>query len=270
MASFTPKSGTLAEVNATAIAEGQFLITEDQAPNDRIYYDKDGSTRIQVGGVDVDSAMSLVSTNPVQNAVISTKVGTDALTTTAQDTSGGINELNTNKLDKTGDSKDNTVTFTEAVTLENIATTESHATLFGKIKKFFSFIGTTALTTTDQTVSGAINEINNNLTDITSEITWITGIDFKRAFLNKKKQVLEISFKLSSTDVANGATLFTIPTKYLTDGDATYQGRYIVTGTSGGYINNNLTLTKSTGVATIALACRNIGVDLTYPSTYTG
>jgi hypothetical protein len=115
-----------------------------------------------------------------------------------------------------------------------------------------------------------VSTINNNLVDITTEITWITGIDFKRAFLNKKKQVIEISFKLTGTDLANGATLFTIPTKYLTDIDTTYQGRYLVTGTSSGYVNNAILLNKTTGVATIALACRNIGVDLTYPSSYTG
>jgi len=68
-------------------------------------------------------------------------------------------ELNTGKLDKIGDSKDNTTTFTEATTLANIATTESHTALFGKIKKFFTFIGTTTLTTAATTITTAINEL---------------------------------------------------------------------------------------------------------------
>lgn len=70
-----------------------------------------------------------------------------------------ISALQTGKLDKTGDSKDNTVTFTEAATLTNIATGESHTTITGKIKKFLSWIGTITLTTTAQTISGAINEL---------------------------------------------------------------------------------------------------------------
>lgn len=41
------------------------------------------------------------------------------------------------KLDKTGDSLNNVVTFSIAATRENINTGESHATLFGKIKKWF-------------------------------------------------------------------------------------------------------------------------------------
>lgn len=41
------------------------------------------------------------------------------------------------KLNKNGDSKDNTVSFVEANSRTNIANGESHATLFGKIKKWF-------------------------------------------------------------------------------------------------------------------------------------
>lgn len=70
-----------------------------------------------------------------------------------------INNLKSTKLAITGDSKTNTTTFVEASTLANINSAETHATLFGKIKKFFSFVGTTTLTTTAQTVSAAANEI---------------------------------------------------------------------------------------------------------------
>lgn len=44
-------------------------------------------------GVSVDSALSTTSQNPVQNAVITAKVGTAALNTTAQNLSGAVNEL---------------------------------------------------------------------------------------------------------------------------------------------------------------------------------
>lgn len=76
------------------------------------------------------------------------------------------------KLDKTGDSKDNTVTFTEATTETDIATGENHATLFGKIlksiKTFRSAIGTlSSLKTTNKTsLVGAINEQNDSLANL--------------------------------------------------------------------------------------------------------
>lgn len=47
-------------------------------------------------GVTVDSNLSSSSTNPVQNRVITGKVGTAALNTTAQNLSGAINELKSN------------------------------------------------------------------------------------------------------------------------------------------------------------------------------
>lgn len=50
-------------------------------------------------------------------------------------------------------------TFTEASTLANINSGESGSTLWGKIKKMFSFIGTTTLTTTASTITTAINEL---------------------------------------------------------------------------------------------------------------
>ena len=71
-----------------------------------------------------------------------------------------ISNLKSTKLAITGDSKTNTTTFAEASTLANINSAETHATLFGKIKKFFSFIGTTALNTAAQTISAATNEIS--------------------------------------------------------------------------------------------------------------
>ena len=48
------------------------------------------------------------------------------------------------KLDKTGDGKDVTATFTEASTRANIGTGEKLSVIFGKIKKWFSDLGTAA------------------------------------------------------------------------------------------------------------------------------
>ena len=51
-------------------------------------------------GVPVDSSLSTSSENPVQNKVITGKVGTTALTTTATDLSGAVNELDAGKYEK--------------------------------------------------------------------------------------------------------------------------------------------------------------------------
>jgi len=49
-----------------------------------------------------------------------------------------------NKLDKTGDGKDVTVSFSEASTRANIGTGEKLSVMFGKIKKWFTDLGTAA------------------------------------------------------------------------------------------------------------------------------
>lgn len=54
-------------------------------------------------GVPVDASLSSSSENPVQNKVITGKVGTVALNTTAQNLSGAVNELNNGKVNKSGD-----------------------------------------------------------------------------------------------------------------------------------------------------------------------
>lgn len=64
-----------------------------------------------------------------------------------------------------GDISSKTVTFSEASTRENINTGESTATLFGKIKKWFSYLG------------DAINQLNTNRDNAASTLTetWFLG-----------------------------------------------------------------------------------------------
>ena len=50
MASFAPIKGTRAEINATPIVEGQFLLETDYGNESKIYLDVDNSTRIIIGG----------------------------------------------------------------------------------------------------------------------------------------------------------------------------------------------------------------------------
>ena len=56
-------------------------------------YDENNGYLWRGAGVTVDAALSTSSTNPVQNRVITNKIGTAALDTTAQDLSGAVNEI---------------------------------------------------------------------------------------------------------------------------------------------------------------------------------
>lgn len=73
-----------------------------------------------------------------QDKITDTRLDTDLCgkvdTLIAGDYLSLTNAVN-NKLDKTGDSKDNKVTFTEAVADADIASGDTHSTLFGKILK---------------------------------------------------------------------------------------------------------------------------------------
>ena len=71
-----------------------------------------------------------------------------------------------NKLDKTGDGSDVTVTFTEAATDTDIASGDKLSILFGKILKRFSTI-----TSKFTTVDNSITQIENDISDITDGTT---------------------------------------------------------------------------------------------------
>lgn len=126
----------------------------------------------------------------------------------ATNAKGAIDELASEKLDKVGDAKDTTVTFTEAVTLANVNSGESGSVLWGKVKKMFSFIGTTTLTTTAQTITTAINELvtKTTLTDITSSVTLNSSFTLlnKRATLVGKRVTLQI---IAIPNIAMGANI---------------------------------------------------------------
>lgn len=78
-------------------------------------------------GVPVDSSLSSMSENPVQNKVITAKVGTSALTTTATDLSGAVNELKSDvdALDSGKAASDLGITNASAGDLVGISTVSS-------------------------------------------------------------------------------------------------------------------------------------------------
>ena len=67
MASFSPRSGTKDEINATPIVDGQFLLETDQGNDGKIYYDN-GNVRIPIGGgISVLSNLSDVQLTALTN-----------------------------------------------------------------------------------------------------------------------------------------------------------------------------------------------------------
>lgn len=125
----------------------------------------------------VDSALSSSSTNPVQNKVINTALS--------------------GKLGTSGDSKDNTTTFTSGdaadssvsrttgwSTVAALATGEKHSSLFNKVstmmknvRYLYKLLGTTDISSlsTDGTVTGALSKLNTESTPKT--YTYLTDKD---------------------------------------------------------------------------------------------
>ena len=69
MSSITFKHGTKNEIDATEKVAGQILFSTDQTPNDKIYFDKDTTTRITIGGKnEVDTVLDANSNNPIANS----------------------------------------------------------------------------------------------------------------------------------------------------------------------------------------------------------
>ena len=92
---------------------------------------------------------------------------------------GAIESLDSNKLDKTGDSKDNTTSFTssdsstvsEWTDVSTLTTGEKHTSIFSKMSQMFKnirylykMLGTTDISAIgDGTATGAISSLNSNL-----------------------------------------------------------------------------------------------------------
>lgn len=147
------------------------------------------------------------------------------------------------KMSSTDDSKDNTTTFTEASSLENINTTESHATMFGKIKKMFSFIGTTTLNTTAQNISDAINELSTKVSaTLTATPTNITSLTTALHFAYKYGKTVTYSIAGTATWTSGTSyTIETLPTGFIPSVEIN-QGLYVGNNAS---CNGVLTITTA-------------------------
>lgn len=166
-----------------------------------------------------------------------------------------INQAIGNKLDKTGDSKDNTVTFTQASERSNITSNEKHYMIFGKIAKWFSDLKTVAF-------SGSYNDLSNKPTiptkvsELENDSGYATDEELKKTTelvaLNKqtlgygKKNLLkrisssttknDIEFTVNSDDsvTANGTATADTYFNLLLAGDSLFENAILSGCPSGG------------------------------------
>ena len=146
--------------NGTAI---QFIESVSQDATGRMTATKktvqDGTTS-QKGAVQLEDSHSSTST---------TKAATPNSVKSAYDLANTANTGLANKLDKTGDGKDVTATFTEDSTRATVETGEKLSVVFGKIKKWFTDLKALAFkdTVSDSDISGTISDNH-----IASASTW--------------------------------------------------------------------------------------------------
>lgn len=110
------------------------------------------------------------------------------------------------KLDKTGEGKDVTISFTTASSRSNIATGEKLATMFGKIAKYFSDLKTVAF-------SGSYNDLSNKpsipskTSDLTNDSDFQTASQVNTAITGKGYQTAsQVSTAISNA--ISGITSF--------------------------------------------------------------
>lgn len=128
-----------------------------------------------------------------------------------------------NKLDKTGDSGNNVVAFTQTSSRQNIMTGDNHKTIFGKIKKWLADLTATAfaqmITTKEdllatkvtgyvpdaKAVADTYTELNGNLTYSTEETIcgkWIDGSNIyrvvKQVTSNINTNIIAMSLPIAS------------------------------------------------------------------------
>ena len=134
-----------------------------------------------------------------------------------------VTDLDLEKLDKDGDSKDNTTTFTIAATEADIVSGEKHSTTFGKIlksiKTFRNAIGVIAsLSTVEKSnLVGAINELASgkiNTTDITqtAETNSVTKVASSAVTNALHVKLTETTNNLASVTKASSPVATAVPT----------------------------------------------------------
>lgn len=188
---------------------------------------------------DIQEAFSAQLTQKISQAdtaISQAQTATSAANTAAQE----ANEAKQEALDAAeaaesyilGDISNKTVTFSEASTRGNINTGESTSTLFGKIKKWFSDLGTAAfhavannLTTNTEgsvldarqgkVLGDAINQLNTKIEPKSGEITFESGFSPSRQYLKKMGNFVQFFAVINATFQGNGSTkIGTLPSGF--------------------------------------------------------
>lgn len=125
------------------------------------------STALATAKAYVDQAISDL-VNGAPETLNTLKEISDALSE-SEEAVAAINTAIGNKQDKTGDSLNNTVTFTQATTRANIVSGEKHSVLFGKIAKWFADLKTVAFSGKYSDLSG----VPTNVSQFTNDAKYI-------------------------------------------------------------------------------------------------
>lgn len=125
------RRGVANGLNTNKLVPGEFAVTTDTGK--LCYCYAPGSVKWLATAEDLQAILDSTPAAYValQQCILDLNSNPSELTNILSNISG----LQSGKLDKTGDSKDNTVSFTEASTDTDITTGDTHATLLGKILK---------------------------------------------------------------------------------------------------------------------------------------
>lgn len=200
-----------AKTSPTASGDAlSFIDSVTQDENGEIFATKktvqDGTTS-QKGVVQLEDSHSSTST---------TKAATPNSVKSAYDLANTANTGLADKLDKTGDGKDVTVSFSEASSRANIGTGEKLSVMFGKIKKWFTDLKALAFkdTVSDSDISGTISDNH-----IASASTWNGKADKVSSATNGNLAALDSNGNL--TDSGKKASDFELVTNKVTSWQGT-------------------------------------------------
>ena len=135
-----------------------------------------------------------------------------------------------NKLDKTGDSGDNVVAFTQTASRQNIMTGDTHKTIFGKIKKWLTDLTATAfaqmITTKEDLlatkVTGYVPDakaVADGFADVNGKLTNVYTVLYSNYFAANVTNTVELkdnfqNYKLLLFVCNNGTAQMYAPTVY--------------------------------------------------------
>lgn len=134
------------------------------------------------------------------------------------------------KLDKTGNSGDNVVEFTQTSSRQNIMTGDTHKTMFGKIKKWLADLAAAAFMQTitsysdlmagtaiadylvnAKAVQDGFNTVNGKLKSVDYDITFPSGVTTDFVHCKRTGNIVDFGFRILSGTIPYGSPLATLP-----------------------------------------------------------